>query len=136
MRRSARRWTRSSVSLLALALAAAVASCGGRADIWSTSTPTPIASFGLTSAVAVLDPPANRVVLLVPGTDQSLSATSLPVGHNVVGAAASPDLGKLLVLSAGHRATIGDSQPNEVPSLTVIEPAASPESGPESTPRS
>jgi hypothetical protein len=65
------------------------------------------------------------VALLTPGSDQSLSRTFVPVGHNIVGAVASPDLGKLLVLSAGHRATLGDAQPNEVPSLTVIEPAAS-----------
>ncbi len=78
--------------------------------------------------MAVVDAPANRVVLLTPGDGQTLSRTSVPVGHNVVASIVSPDLGKLLVLSAGHRATIGDDQPNEVPSLTVIEPAASPSS--------
>jgi len=130
VRRPPRPWLPAPLSALAVAAAVAVASvagCGGRPDVWN-GTPTPIGSYGLTTAVAVLDPPANRVVLLTPGNDQSLSATTLPVGHNVVSAAASPDLGKLLVLSAGHRATIGDSQPNEVPSLTVIEPTASPPS--------
>jgi hypothetical protein len=109
---------------LALAAIAAAAGCGGRAEIWSATVPQGTA-FGLTTAVAIVDAPANRVVLLKPGDGQSLSRTFVPVGHNVVASVVSPDLGKLLVLSAGHRATIGDAQPNEVPSLTVIEPGAS-----------
>ena len=114
--------------LLALALLLAVAAvaiagtgCGDRPEAWSQ--PASIdAAFGLNRAVAVLDAPANRVVLLIPGPAQSLRTESIPVGRNVLTVAVSPSKEKLFVLSAGHRARIGDDELDEKPSLTVIHP--------------
>jgi hypothetical protein len=113
--------------LLALALLAAIAAaavatagCGGRSAIWSEPANVD-ASYGLTGAVAIVDGPANRVVLLVPGADQSLRLEHVPVGGHILNVLPSPKHNKLLVLSAGHRATVGDDEPDEDPSLTVIE---------------
>ena len=81
-------------------------------------------TFGLTRAVAVVDAPADRVVLLIPGAGQSLRIDAVPVGRNILTVVTSPKREKLFVLSAGHRAKIGDEEADEKPSLTVIEPGA------------
>jgi hypothetical protein len=100
--------------------AALLAGCGGREAFWSTPTgPSPI-SFNLTSQVAVLDGPADRVLLLAAGPNQSLTTTSVKLGVNVLNAVLSPDGTKLYVVSGGHRAQLGDRQPAEPPSVTVI----------------
>ena len=99
--------------------------CGDRPAAWSE--PASInAAFGLTGAVAVVDAPADRVVLLVAGAGQSLRADTIPVGRNILNVIPSPKGNKLFVLSAGHRAKIGDHEADEKPSLTVIEPARLP----------
>jgi len=116
--------------LVALALLAAVAAvavaaagCGDRPEAWSQPASVED-TFGLTRAVAVVDAPADRVVLLVPGADQSLRIEAVRVGRNILTVVASPKREKLFVLSAGHRAKIGDDEADEKPSLTVIEPGA------------
>ena len=99
--------------------AALLAGCGGRAPFWSspiTTSPT----FNLGEEIALVDTNADRVVLLNAGADQSLTATAIPVGVNILNAATSPDGKKLFVVSGGHRAQLGDDQPNEWPSITVI----------------
>jgi hypothetical protein len=102
--------------------------CGGRSDYWSTAgNPTP-PTFALPGAVALLDTAATRVVLLTPGPNQSLTTTPIPLGTNVLHAALSPDGSKLFVVSGGHRAEIGDDQPDEHPSLTVVDPSQTPPS--------
>jgi hypothetical protein len=108
--------------LLAIAAAAiATAGCGDRPAAWSE--PASIdAAYGLNRAVAVVDAPADRVVLLVPGPEQSLRTESIAVGRHILTVALSPKKEKLFVLSAGHRAKIGDDEPDEKPSLTVIDP--------------
>ena len=105
----------------ALASLAAAPGCGGRDDTWTQPVETPVTSIALQTSVAILDRPADRVVLLSAGTEQSLSTRAIPTGRNIVNAVALPDGSKLFVLSAGHRAVLGDSQPNEAPSLTVID---------------
>jgi hypothetical protein len=111
------------LALLAAAAAAAIATagCGDRPEAWSEPASLE-ASYGLTRAVAVLDAPADRVVLLVPGAGQNLRIDSVPVGRHIVNVVPSPSREKLFVLSAGHRAAIGDDEPDEKPSLTVIDP--------------
>ena len=109
--------------LFAAGAALGVAGCGDRPQAWSA--PASIdAAYGLTGAVAILDAPADRVVLLVPGPDQSLRLDRVQVGKHILTVTPSPKRNKLFVLSAGHRAGIGDSEPDEKPSLTVIEPGA------------
>ena len=109
------------LALLAAVAAAAVATagCGDRSPVWSASASVN-ASYGLNGGVAILDAPADRVVLLLPGADQSLRIEHVSVGRHILNVQRSPLGNKLLVLSAGHRAALGDDEPDEKPSLTVI----------------
>jgi hypothetical protein len=116
-----------SVRLSLLGLAAVTAGCGGRAPFWSEFVQTGPLTFNLVGAVAIVDAPANRVALLTAGTGQSLATTFVPVGKNVLNAATSADGTELFVASAGHRARLGDDQPTEVPSITVVTAAGPPQ---------
>jgi hypothetical protein len=99
------------------------AGCGGRSDYWSSPIDSSPPAFALPGAVALVDVQATRIVLLTPGPNQSLTTTPIPVGPNILNAVASPDGRKLFVVSGGHRAQIGNAQPDESPSLTVIDPS-------------
>ena len=107
----------------ALAVISAAFGCGGRPEAWSTAIEQPAVSFGLTGAVAVLDRPADRVVLLTAEPDQRLRTRSVATGRNITNAVALPDGSKLFVVSAGHRARLGDKETDQAPSLTVIDGA-------------
>jgi hypothetical protein len=104
----------------AVLLALLAAGCGGRAGDWSAPV-TGTQAYGLTSAVALVDPPANRVVALGLDEDGALVETPLPTGRDIVATAVGPTRNKLFVLSAGHRAGLGDTQPDEPPRLTIID---------------
>jgi hypothetical protein len=121
-----RRTSRSSTNGLSAAVfgAIAVAGCGGRSAFWSGTVDSAPPAFDLGNAVALVDAAADRVVLLTPGAEQALATTSIPVGRDILGAAVSADGGKLFVVSGGHRAAIGDDEPDQAPSLTVIAPGA------------
>jgi hypothetical protein len=106
-----------------LLLLGAAAGCGGRAAFWSSPIDSSPPAFGLPGAVALVDAQADRVVLLTPGAGQSLTTSSIAVGPDILNAVPSPDGTKLFVVSGGHRAGIGDSRPDESPSLTVIDPS-------------
>jgi hypothetical protein len=110
--------------LLAAALAAG---CGGRSPFWDSPVASQPLTFNLGTEVAIVDQPAGRVVLLSVNGDQSLTTTVVPVGVNILSAAASSDGTKLFVASGGHRAELGDDQPDEPPSVTVIAADAAPE---------
>jgi hypothetical protein len=107
----------------ALALAVAVGGCGDRPPAWSEPASLD-QTFGLTGGVAIVDAPADRVVLLIPGAGQSLRIEPVAVGRHILTVMPSPQGNKLFVLSAGHRAKIGDNEADEKPSLSVIEPGA------------
>ncbi|HET6282864.1 MAG TPA: hypothetical protein VFH73_18005 [Polyangia bacterium] len=111
----------------ALAVISAAFGCGGRPEAWSTAIEQPAVSFGLTGAVAVLDRPADRVVLLTAEPDQRLRTRSVATGRNITNAVALPDGSKLFVISAGHRAHLGDKETDQPPSLTVIDGAVDPD---------
>ena len=106
-------------------LALLATGCGGRAAFWSSPIAAPPA-FNLGTEVALVDASADRVVLLTVGHDQGLATASIPVGVNILNAAASPDGTKLYVVSGGHRAQLGDDRPDEPPSLTVIAAGTAP----------
>jgi hypothetical protein len=110
------------LGLLAAVAAAAVATagCGDRSPVWSQSASVD-ATYGLNGGVAIVDAPADRVVLLLPAAEQSLRIEHVAVGRHILNVQRSPQGNKLLVLSAGHRAALGDDEPDEKPSLTVIE---------------
>jgi hypothetical protein len=105
---------------------ALIAGCGGRSSFWSSGAPVAAPTFNLGSELALVDVFTDRVVLLTPGADQSLTTTSIPVGTDILNAAAAPDGSKLFVVSGGHRATLGDARPDQAPSVTVIAPGAAP----------
>jgi hypothetical protein len=99
--------------------AAALASCNQRSGAWNQSPPASFSSFGLTSAVIVLDDPMHRVARLLPGADQQLDVSFLPIGHQALAAQMSPDATRLFVLSAGDTPRLGAR--DQYPSLTVID---------------
>jgi hypothetical protein len=93
--------------------------CGGRDSVWDTQPPSPPQVVGLNSAVALVDDPTHRVVMLVGKEDQQLDRVPFSVGHTVVKSEASPDKSRLFVLSAGDYPR--RSERDERPSVTVIE---------------
>ncbi len=101
-----------------------VAGCGGRSAFWSAPGGAQ-ATFNLGTALALVDESAGRVLIVTPGADQTLTTTAVPVGAQLLNAAASPDGQKLFVVSAGHRAALGDDRPDEPASITVIAADAS-----------
>jgi len=115
---------RAQVALVCGLASALLAGCGDRNAFWSGPIVSQPMAFDLGTQVAIVDWPASRVVVLTAGAGQTLTTTSIPVGANILNAVASPDGTRLYVVSAGHRARLGDSQPQQPPSLTVIDPGA------------
>jgi hypothetical protein len=65
--------------------AAAVATAGLRRPVGVWSEPANLDStYGMNGAVAILDAPADRVVLLVPGTNQNLKIEHVRIGRHVL----------------------------------------------------
>jgi hypothetical protein len=102
------------------ALAGAVGGCGGRPEGWSAPIDQ-VQAIGLRHSVALLDLPAQRIVALAAEPGGALTLRHQPTLRNVVAAAPSPAGDKLYVLSAGHRATLGDPIPDEAPRLTAFD---------------
>lgn len=98
----------------------AVGCTDGRSEVWS-EPPSHVQAIGLLQSVALIDTAARRVVALSAGANGELTQRSAPTGRGVVAAAPSPDGTKLYLLTAGHRATLGDSIPDEKPRLTVYD---------------
>jgi hypothetical protein len=103
-----------------LALGTAALGCGGRPGTWDDVTSNG-QSYGLTGAVVLVDPPANRVVALTVDGTNTLARTSIQTGHDVRASQVGPRGDKLFVLSGGHRAGLGDAQPEESPRLTIVD---------------
>ena len=108
-----------------LTLAAGVGACGGRPDLWSHPIGK-LQTVGLAQSVALIDPQARRIVSLGASADGTLSIRRTPTARATVAAAAAPDGRTLYLLSAGHRATLGDPIADEHPRLTAFDdgPAA------------
>jgi hypothetical protein len=107
-------------TLCGIGLAASLAGgCGSRSPYWDTSVDTSPSNFyPLAGGVALVDPAANRVVLLTGAADEQLSTPALPIGHNYASAATSPDGSALFVLSNGDWPRRSES--DELPSLSII----------------
>lgn len=99
-----------------LAAFLAASACGGRPEIWDEPTGNPM-TIGMGSAVAVVDEPAHRVLLLEPREGQELDRRTFSVGHNTVGTAVSADKETLFVLSAGD--VPRRSTKDELPALSM-----------------
>jgi hypothetical protein len=104
--------------LSALACLGCFAACGSRPGYWDATTARQTLSYGLGNAVALVDAPVNRVVMLSAQADQQISKRSWPIGHNFLSAATSADAQSLLVLSQGDWPRLKAA--DEPPSLTVI----------------
>src|SRR6185437_11913734 len=125
-----RNWPMNLTRVRWLLAAALAAGCGGRGPFWESPIASQPLTFDLGTEVALVDQPADRVVLLSvvnsPGPSPNgqrpnLTATTVPLGSNVLNAATSADGKKLFVVSGGRRAELGDDQPTEPPSVTVID---------------
>jgi hypothetical protein len=118
--------TTTNLTLAAAAAAAlSITACGGRPEAWSQ--PVGQTVFGLATSVAVVDAPANRVVTLrVKDATSALQVGRVPTGHGIAAIAAAPDGSRLYVLTAGHHATLGDTQPAEAPKLAIIQDDGTP----------
>lgn len=92
---------KASSSAMFVACAALIAGCGDRPDFWDTSTPSPPSAVAAEGAVAVLDAPARRVVLLAPDGDLSLAATPVAIGKGARPLATTPDRRTVLALTRG-----------------------------------
>ena len=107
------------------AAAGAAGGCGDRAAGWSTPVGEPQA-IGLAHSVALLDLPAQRIVALAAAPGGALALRHTPTRRNVVAAAPSPRGDKLYLLSAGHRAALGDPIPDQPPLLTAFDDGPAP----------
>jgi hypothetical protein len=122
-----------SLRLLALAGVVLLAACGNRPAVYDKPIGTPQV-IGLVDRVAVVDPNANRAVMLVPRENQEVDRVIVPLGKGVLRAAASADGKRLIALSTGD--VPRRKQSDERPSLAVVEgtvarrlPLESPHSG-------
>ncbi|MES1165933.1 MAG: hypothetical protein ABUR63_09250, partial [Verrucomicrobiota bacterium] len=68
--------------------------CGGRSAWWERSTGS-VEVFGLLDAVAVVDPEAERVLLLTTDVERNVTFTAVPIQRGVVTVSPSPDRSKL-----------------------------------------
>ncbi len=93
-------------------------SCGGRPAGWDTRFESDDV-VGLQTAVAVMDPSLDRVIMLESPSNLGLEATYLPVGKDIVTAVPSPKKDRLFVLSQGEQPRKKAS--DELPRLTVID---------------
>ena len=100
------------------ALFASLVACGGRPKSFEAKVELPTETVGLSGAVAVLDNPLDRVVMVTAGADHTIETRAFDVGKNVTTTARSRDMSKLFVLSKGVQPR--RKPEDELPSLTVL----------------
>ncbi len=102
-----------------------VAGCDTRDAEWNAFIDkNPLTVVGLEGAVAIVDHPANRILMLPVEGDLSLVPTSIPMGHGFATARKTKDGTRLFALSRGdvpRRKTT-----DEGPSLQVIDGSSNP----------
>jgi len=106
-------------AVLCIAALLLAAGCGERDPVWDTVLPQPIVTKALTKGAAIVDAPANRVMVLSVAEELSLEPRSFAIGSGFATAATTADHQRLLVLCRGvvPRRSEGD----ERPALTVID---------------
>jgi hypothetical protein len=109
----------------ACALGVVALGCGGRAADWSLPVEG-VQAYGLSQSVVLVDTEVNRAVSLGVDGHGALTETPLRTGHDIVATAVGPDGHHLYILTAGHRGTLGDTQPDEAPRLTIVDGTTSP----------
>lgn len=122
------------VSTLSILAVLAGAACGDRDESLERPLPGQVQSVGLDGQVALVDGPAERIVLLTPRAEQELDRTFVKVGRGVLRAEGSLDGKRLFVLTSGDIPRRKDR--DQKAALTVIEngaarsyPLESPHSG-------
>jgi hypothetical protein len=102
---------------IVLAFGWLLSGCGDRADKWDAPAGE-ARSVGLVGAVAIMDEPLDRVLMVSSPRSYEVKTQSFDVGENVAALATSVDRDTLFVLSQGvqPRRNSGD----ELPSVTVI----------------
>jgi hypothetical protein len=99
------------LAIVATAIAAcwfALAGCDERSELWNRPTARAEA-YGLTDAVAVADPDAERVVLLTTDAERGVHTSYVPVQRGVRVVRPAPDGSKLFLTSEGD----GEGRPPE-----------------------
>lgn len=124
-----------SIVIAVAAAALAVAGCDSEPDVWDTLVESPVRALGLSGSVALIDPTAERVMMLAVEEDLTLAPTSIYIGPGFVAAAKTPDDDRLLVLSRGVvprleaidegptlRVLRGDTEPGLVATYPLSDP--------------
>lgn len=104
-----------------------LAGCGGRDAHLDLSAPSPgvdatgksLGAFGLADAVALMDAPAERVLMLTTDVDLNAYVRSVPIDRQVRATQVAPDGSALFVITAG------DSGERPPPGKTAETPALS-----------
>lgn len=103
---------------------ASLVGCSDRATEWSAATVSEPMTSGLEGSVAIVDYPADRVLMLPVEGDLSLVPTPIPIGPNFAATRATADGKRLFTLSRGvvpRRKTT-----DEGPSLQIIDGGINP----------
>ena len=98
--------------------------CDDNDEVWDTYPPNPALARGLDGAAALIDPPAERVLLLPVDGELQVNPVSVPIGKGFAAAVTTADNARLLVLSRGivPRRRADD----QGPSLAVIDGGIAP----------
>jgi len=114
-----------SIVLQALVLSSALlAGCDSEPNVWDAEVESPVRALGLTGSVALIDAPAERVMMLAVEEDLTLATTSIPIGEGFVTADTTADDARLLVLSRGVVPRLSAS--DQGPSLRLIDGGTEP----------
>jgi hypothetical protein len=106
------------IRLLALAGAAALAGCGGRAAEWD-SMPQALFMGRLRNAAVLVDTSLNRGLVITARADQNLDFTAVRLGKRIVSVTTSTDRERTFVLSQGDEERLRST--DEGPALSVLE---------------
>ena len=71
------------IVLAGAAAALAVSGCDSEPDVWDTFVGSPVRAVGLSGSVALIDPAAERVLMLAVEEDLTLAPASIYIGEEM-----------------------------------------------------
>jgi hypothetical protein len=104
--------------LFALASAALLSACGGRAEEWDRP-PTTLYQGQLRDAAVIVDTALNRALIITAHADQRLDFTAVRLGKRIASTTTSADRERTFVLSQGDEIRLRPT--DEGPALSVLE---------------